>query len=727
MRRTFLSLTFCYSRIKYYSLCAKVGGPGAAKGWVHFKTEDFLLVVVEQQKVSPLWLHILVIILFLCMSAVVRGLNLSLLALDPVELRVIQNSGTQLEKKYSLRIQGVREHGNYLLCTLLLGNVLLNSSLAVWLCKIFYSTWLTIVVCTLCVLFIGEIVPQAVCSRHGLAIAAKTIWLTKFFMAVTFPASYPISKVLDMVLQQEISTFYTREKLLEMLRVTDPYNDLVKEELNMIEGALELRTKTVEDVMTPLKDCFMLSADAILDFNTMSMIMQSGYTRIPVYKNEQSNIVDILFVKDLAFVDPDDDMHLKTVTTFYNHPLHCVFNDTKLDAMLEEFKKGKSHLAIVQRVNNEGEGDPFYEVLGIITLEDIIEEIIKSEILDETDFYTDNRTKKIAHRDRKPQDFSLFKLSDSELKIKVSPQLLLATHRFLATEVEPFKSTYISEKILLRLLKHPSVIQELKYDEKNKTSNSQYLYQWNKPIDYFVLILQGKVEVEISKEALKFENGAFTYYGVPALTAVLPSVNRSPSHSSGIQRSDSLYRTDYGGSSNQLNINYIYLPDYSVRLLTDLQFVKITRAQYTNALSASRMDNSPQTPDPDNQIPSSSSRDLSNMPTESTSLLIEKLPVIRSRSDGLKSPTDSVFLGTVEMNCTEAAECGKKTNGENGSLSIDHDPNSPGWRTSRTLSSSSEDTLGRKLLRKISGKRRTLSRDSEKSPEENFAFSQLKL
>lgn len=50
--------------------------------------------------------------------------------------------------------------------------------------------------------------------------------------------------------------------------------------------------------------------------------------------------------------------------------------------------KGKSHLAIVQRVNNEGEGDPFYEVLGIVTLEDVIEEIIKSEILDETDLYS---------------------------------------------------------------------------------------------------------------------------------------------------------------------------------------------------------------------------------------------------------------------------------------------------------------------------------------------------
>lgn len=49
---------------------------------------------------------------------------------------------------------------------------------------------------------------------------------------------------------------------------------------------------------------------------------------------------------------------------------------------------GKSHLAVVQRVNNEGEGDPFYEVMGIVTLEDVIEEIIKSEIVDETDLYS---------------------------------------------------------------------------------------------------------------------------------------------------------------------------------------------------------------------------------------------------------------------------------------------------------------------------------------------------
>lgn len=93
--------------------------------------------------------------------------------------------------------------------------------------------------------------------------------------------------------------------------------------------------------MTQLHDCFMIRSDAILDFNTMSEIMESGYTRIPVFEDEHSNIVDILYVKDLAFVDPDDCTPLKTITRFYNHPVHFVFHDTKLDAMLEEFKKGK--------------------------------------------------------------------------------------------------------------------------------------------------------------------------------------------------------------------------------------------------------------------------------------------------------------------------------------------------------------------------------------------------
>ncbi|XP_043568975.1 metal transporter CNNM2-like isoform X2 [Chiloscyllium plagiosum] len=621
---------------KAYYLCTAARAPEPGSGqadWLYHDTEDTMVVVVEERKfLLPFWLQVIFISVLLCLSGMFSGLNLGLMALDPMELRIVQNCGTEKEKNYAKRIEPVRRQGNYLLCSLLLGNVLVNTTLTILLDDIAGSGVVAVAVSTIGIVIFGEIVPQAICSRHGLAVGANTIVLTKFFMLLTFPASYPVSRLLDVILGQEIGTVYNREKLLEMLRVTDPYNDLVKEELNIIQGALELRTKTVEDVMTPLRDCFMITGDAILDFNTMSEIMESGYTRIPVYEGERSNIVDLLFVKDLAFVDPDDCTPLKTITKFYNHPLHFVFNDTKLDAMLEEFKKGKSHLAIVQRVNNEGEGDPFYEVLGVVTLEDVIEEIIKSEILDETDLYTDNRTKKkITHRERK-QDFSAFKPTDNEMKVKISPQLLLATHRFLATEVEPFSPTQMSEKILLRLLKHPNVIQEMKFDERNKKAPEHYLFYRNKPVDYFILVLQGKVEVEAGKEVMKFEAGAFSYYGMMALTS--SPDNRSPPRTCGLNHSDSLNRGDridsitsqMGSNNSQLNsLLQMYVPDYSVRALTDLQFVKITRQHYQNALMASIMDKTPQSSDSENTKIELTLNELhDHLPDETANLLNEQ-------------------------------------------------------------------------------------------------------
>ncbi|XP_078284937.1 metal transporter CNNM2-like isoform X2 [Rhinoraja longicauda] len=503
---------------KLFVLCTRNGSE-----WALHPGRDTRIVVLEQKEsLLPLWLQIILTILLLALSGMFSGLNLGLMALDPMELRIVQNCGTDSERRYAKCIEPVRRLGNYLLCSLLLGNVLVNTTLTVLLDELVGSGWVTVVTSTIGIVILGEIVPQALCSRHALAVGAKTINLTKFFMIVTFPLSFPISKLLDLILGQEIGKVYSREKILEMLKVTGPYNGLDKEELNMIQGALELRTKTVEDVMTPIRDCFVVSKNAILDFSTMSEIMETGYTRIPVYEYEKSNIVDILYVKDLAFVDPDDCVPLQTITKFYNHSLHFVFYDTKLDTMLGEFKQGKSHLSIVQKVNSEGEGDPFYEVLGLVTLEDVIEEIIKSEILDESDLYTDNRSKmKTVHYSNK-RDFSAFKPTVAEVQIKVSPQLLLAAHRFLSTEITHFTAAYISEKILLRLLKHPDVINEIKYDEDNKHAPDHYLYTRGKSVDYFVLILQGKVETEAGKEDMKFETGPFSYYGTMALGSSLP-------------------------------------------------------------------------------------------------------------------------------------------------------------------------------------------------------------
>ncbi|XP_026532419.1 metal transporter CNNM1 [Notechis scutatus] len=707
-----------------------------------------------------------------------------------MELRVLRNSGSAAERDQARKVEAARGRGGsgtHLLCTLLLGQAGANATLAGWL----YSQgvpWLPVLLCTSVVFLGGEVLPYSICSRHGLAIAAHTLFLTRLLMAATFPICYPLSRLLDWALHQELSTFSTREHLLETLRAADPHGDLVSEELAMVQGALELRTKVVEDILTPLNDCFMLHSDAILDFSTVSEILRSGYTRIPVYEGERrDNIVDLLFVKDLAFVDPDDCTPLQTVTRFYHRPLHCVFHDTRLDTLLEEFKKGKSHLAIVQRVNDEGEGDPFYEVMGIVTLEDVIEEIIKSEILDETDLYTDNQKKeRIPHRGRKPHDFSIFSLSDSEMRVKISPQLLLATHRFMATEIEPFKIPHLSEKILLRLLKHPNVIQEMKFDHKNKRAPDHYLYQRNRPVDYFVLILQGKVEVEVGKEGLRFENGAFTYYGVPAIMTVICSdndgrkmsslagssfllpvsvsrtfafsrgeslagspVNQSPSRCSGLNRSESPIRerNDYGGSSTQLHSgsNNIYTPDYSVHILCDVQFVKITRQQYQNALTASRMDSSPQTPDMDvfndgDSTKAPTVRGTPQTPKDGPAVLLtERSSVVASKSEGnIKSPTDSMFLHMEGVPHNQEELTGhpeisvqsKYLRAQNEDYIVRLEPESSNKEMELSTSPGApQEPLGKKLLWTLSESyqsgRRKASADGEKSSDDNTNFTSL--
>ncbi|XP_004844434.1 metal transporter CNNM3 isoform X2 [Heterocephalus glaber] len=554
-----------------------------------------------EEEAAPPWALGLGAAGLLALAALARGLQLSALALTPAEVQVLRESGSEAERSAARRLEPARRWAGCALGALLLLASLAQAALAVLLYRAAGQRAVTAVLgCAGLVFLVGEVLPAAVSGRWALALAPRALSLSRLAVLLTLPVALPVGQLLELARRPG----RLRERVLELARGGgDPYGDLSK-------GVL--RYRTVEDVLTPLEDCFMLDGSAVLDFGVLASIMQSGYTRIPVYEEERSNIVDMLYLKDLAFVDPEDCTPLSTITRFYNHPLHFVFNDTKLDAVLEEFKRGKSHLAIVQKVNNEGEGDPFYEVLGLVTLEDVIEEIIKSEILDESEHYRDTTLRKKAASLSVPpkhkEEFSLFKVSDEEYKVKISPQLLLATQRFLSREVDVFSPGRISEKVLLHLLKHPSVNQEVKFDENNRLAAHHYLYQRSKPVDYFILILQGRVEVEIGKEGLKFENGAFTYYGVSALMAP-SSVHHSPVSSCQLACYD--LQPEPADSTRSST----YCPDYTVRALSDLQLVKVTRLQYLNALLATRAQSLP--PSPENA-------DLQVIPGSQTRLLSDK-------------------------------------------------------------------------------------------------------
>lgn len=187
--------------------------------------------------------------------------------------------------------------------------------------------------------------------------------------------------------------------------------------------------------MTHIEDAFMLSYDAVLDFETVSEIMKSGFSRIPVYEGTRTNVKKLLLIKDLALIDPDDNTPLRTLCEFYQNYCYFVFEDVTLDVVFKQFKLGQhGHMAFVRRVNNEGDGDPFYETIGLITLEDVIEEMIQAEIMDETDIYTDNRskTKRKVQLGRK-QDFTVFAERRDNQRIRISPQLTLATFQYLST------------------------------------------------------------------------------------------------------------------------------------------------------------------------------------------------------------------------------------------------------------------------------------------------------
>lgn len=328
------------------------------------------------------------IVLLNLLSALFSGLVLGLLSLDVTDLEVLKKCGTERERKYSTAIIPMRKHSNLLLCSLVLGNVVVNAFLQVLLDRVFPGV-VGFIGTTICITLFGEILPQAVCSRYGLAIGANTIWITWIVIIVTWPVSYPLSLLLDYSLGDEIAFVYDRERLQEYLRITRNCNNLDAQEINIITGALKIRKVKVGQIMTKLKDVYMLDAATMINHTSILAIIKRGFSRIPVYDKSRRNIVGLLMVKDLALVNPYTEVTLKSILSFYKHPIMTVDENHKLDIVLNHFREGKSHMALVMEHRKR-------DIAGIVTLEDIIEEVLQVEINDETDVFTDNR--ELKHR-----------------------------------------------------------------------------------------------------------------------------------------------------------------------------------------------------------------------------------------------------------------------------------------------------------------------------------------
>lgn len=474
------------------------------------------------------------IVILIMMSGMFSGLNLGLMSLDKVSLEIVIGSGSAAQSKYARRIYPIRRRGNLLLCTILLGNVSVNALLSILLADFtsglvgFLSSTILIVVC-------GEIFPQAVCSRYGLLVGYYTVWIVWIFLIVLLPLSYPISKILDFALGHEVGTIYTRTELKKLFDIHTTYSDITREEANVLSGALEFGSMEVQAVMTPLDKVFMLGIDTILNRDTIKLMLQKGFSRIPVYEGSPDIITGLLFVKDLALLNPDDNLSVRKVLPTLGRNFPRVFNDTRLSQMLEEFKKGQSHIAVVRRVVEHEDSDPTYENVGIVTLEDVIEEILQDEIVDETDVYVDN-TSYVSVGRAHIEYGNITEDSRSEEYVKQAYQLLRLTPEF--------SDDLISDDVLIKLLQQSGVSDIGPHDGE--------IYSEGKHKEYMTIVLKGSMQIE-------------GMYG---------SLEQMPGSTIGM----STLTNDH------------WIPDFSARATCGATTMKISRRAYTTAVQATQFE-----------------------------------------------------------------------------------------------------------------------------------------
>lgn len=466
-------------------------------------------------------------------SALFSGLTLALMGLDTTGLEIVMSGDDPRLSRAAAKIYPVRKNGNLLLCTLLLGNVSVNTLLGILMADITSGTVGFITSTALIVIF-GEIIPQATFSRYALQVGEKVIPLMKVIIALFYILAKPLAFCLDKLLGHELGTIYSKAEMSKLLEIHMNAGQLNKDEGQAMKGALKYQDMTVQQVYTPLEKTFMINVDDRLNFETMATIFKTGYSRIPVYENDVSNVVGLLFVKDLIFVNPVDETPVRNFVEIFGRGAHVVWADDKLGEVLAFLKKGHCHMAIVRDINKgDGTGDPVYEVKGIITLEDIIEVILGDQILDETDAWVDvQHTTKVS----RGADFDWARLRLLDAKIvdqTLSEDEVRAVSAHLSSNFNGIFGR-LSQKQLARMIAATPVKEiDKSVKEVYEFLPSKLMYEKEVPSDICTLILSGKVTVISGKDNFRSDVSSWSLLAPRALTDELYAPDFSAYVSSG--------------------------------------------------------------------------------------------------------------------------------------------------------------------------------------------------
>ncbi|KAJ8608568.1 hypothetical protein CTAYLR_005971 [Chrysophaeum taylorii] len=350
------------------------------------------------------------------LAATAAGLTMGIVSLDALELRVVMRTGTAAEQRYASRLLPLvdREPRHQVLVTLLLLNSVANEAMPIFLDALVPS-WAAIVVSVTAVLFFGEIMPSAIFTGpQKLRVAATFSPVVVLAVFLLWPIAWPIAVVLDRCLPEDAEKRYTSRQevraLVDVQRddahensVPEPFSE---DEADLVRGAMSLSTTSVADVMVPRDRVFTLSADQELSTAVVRAIYDAGFSRIPVVDEDRVFTGKYLLVKDvlldIAANAPKRIGALPMRDPVWIHPDHSLFD------LINEFQTGKTHMAFVsekppsdsqrpmrvkllsgilkhQLSRASSSVPPSRHVLGILTLEDVLEQILTEPIYDEAD------------------------------------------------------------------------------------------------------------------------------------------------------------------------------------------------------------------------------------------------------------------------------------------------------------------------------------------------------
>ena len=316
-------------------------------------------------------IFILVVLLFF--SGFFSSAETALFSISRVKARHLG----KMAGRTNLLIMRMKEDPHRLLATILIGNNLVNigaSSLATALALDYFqdrAVGIVTGVMTFLILVFGEIFPKSIATRNNILIS-KIVILPIFWLSILF---FPLIKFLDFIpkLTGKIkrTPTVTEEELLTFVEVVEEEGEIKEEEKELIHNIFEFDDTNAYEIMTPRADMFVIDVDHEL---RVDEIVKSGFSRIPVIRGDIDHVVGILNIKDLFMRHLTANAPLDVRQLM--QPPYFVPENKKLDSLLRQFKRRKSHLAIV--VDEHG------GVAGLITLEDVLEEIV-GEISDETD------------------------------------------------------------------------------------------------------------------------------------------------------------------------------------------------------------------------------------------------------------------------------------------------------------------------------------------------------